>query len=134
MFARRLRVTGLICVIAILSIFGVRRTTAQQPAWTSPYPLLTTPERAMALIQAATDRLDYIPGEVLVKFKDGVSVIQQERALSALRSRPSASALKWIGDVAVLHDATEDDARLPRDALVTSAGGGVRGTRLPVPP
>ena len=33
-------------------------------------------------------RLDYVPGEVLVKFQPGVSLGGQQRALMALRSRP----------------------------------------------
>jgi serine protease len=72
--------------------------------------MLLTLERAMAIVRAAAEKLDYVPGEVLVKFRTGVTPIGQQRALTALRSRPAVSALRWVGDVAVLTDAGERDA------------------------
>ncbi len=69
-----------------------------------------TKERALAFIRAADERLDYLPGEILVKFRPGMSPSQQQAALSVLRSRPSASELQWIGDVALLRDSTDPDS------------------------
>jgi len=63
-------------------------------------------------IQAATDHLDYLPGEVLIKFKPGVSVQGQQRALMALRSRPSTSDLQWVGSTALYRDRTQPNARI----------------------
>jgi serine protease len=63
-----------------------------------------------ALLQASDRNLNYVPGEVLVKFRAGTSVARQTRALSALRSRPSAAALRWSGNVARLRDNAEPDA------------------------
>jgi serine protease len=76
-------------------------------------------ERALAFVRAAEARLDYLPGEVLIKFRSGVSQSQQQAALSALRSRPSAGDLRWIGEVALLRDAADPDA--PFLARVLSA-------------
>ena len=90
---------------------------AQTDSWTSPYPLILTPERAAALVQSADRKLGYVPGEVLVKFKPGVTPNGQERALSVLRSRPSVRDLKWIGDVALLRDKNESDATILAFAL-----------------
>jgi serine protease len=69
-----------------------------------------TAQRARDLIDAADRRLSYVPGEVLVRFKSGVSVARQRRALSALRSQPDPGMLRWIGNTALLHDVTEPDA------------------------
>ena len=85
---------------------------------TDPLPVMTR-ERALAFVRAAEARLDYLPGEVLVKFRAGVSQSQQQAALSSLRSRPSAADLFWIGEVALLRDATDPDA--PFLARVLSA-------------
>ena len=67
---------------------------------------------AQAFADAAANKLDYLPGEVLVKFKDGVEVRAQQRALDALRSRPTVDRLQWIGDIALLRDDLQPDARV----------------------
>jgi hypothetical protein len=53
-----------------------------------------------------------VPGEVLVRFREGVSAEGQQRAMMALRSKPSPSSLRWVGDVAVLSDPRELDATI----------------------
>src|SRR5438552_12564020 len=96
----------------ILIASSTRSIKAQTKAWTAPYPMLLTPERALALVVAADRKLDYVPGEVLVKFRAGVTVAGQQRALAALRSRPLPSALRWVGDVAVFTDRSERDSTI----------------------
>jgi len=69
--------------------------------------------RALTFIGAAQRGLDYVPGEVIVKFKSGVSVTGQQRALRALRSRPMVTDLEWIsGDTALHRDELEYDAHI----------------------
>ena len=82
-----------------------------------PYEPLLSPERVAALVEALQRRLDYVPGEVLVKFQPGVSLGGQQRALMALRSRPSVGELTWTGDVALLRDASQPDARILAEQL-----------------
>lgn len=67
-------------------------------------------DRAAALIEAIDRKLNYIPGDVLVKFKAGTTIGGAERALSSLRSRPAVDDLVWTGNVARLHDASSWDA------------------------
>ncbi|HYN07760.1 MAG TPA: S8 family serine peptidase [Vicinamibacterales bacterium] len=74
--------------------------------------LRRSPARARALIEARQRRLDYVPGEVIVKFRDGMTSVRRQRALTALRSRPSVSDLEWHRNVALLYDPTEPDARV----------------------
>jgi serine protease len=74
--------------------------------------MILTTERALAFVEAVDQKLDYVPGEVLVKFKDGVTVVGQQRALMALRSRPDVRDLRWVGDVALFTDQRERDATI----------------------
>lgn len=88
---------------------------------TSPVVALTAPPlqyrpmsaaRAEGFVQAADRKLGYLPGEVLVKFRSGVTTAGQQRALQAVRSQPLVGDLRWIDQVAVLHDDTQPDARV----------------------
>src|SRR5712692_2347664 len=98
---RALVLAGLVAGMSV-ALTG-RRVRAQSEQWPSPYPLILTPERALALVQAADRKLDYVPGEVIVKFKAGVTAAGQQRALMALRSRPAVSDLRWITADTALH-------------------------------
>jgi serine protease len=70
-----------------------------------------TVDDVIGFAEAANRGLDFVPGEVLVKFKREVTPAQQRRALRSLRSRPSDDALLWSGAVARLRDPSEPDAR-----------------------
>lgn len=110
------RITALRATAAALFVAlpFVRPTDAQGPT----IPLLPR-EVVESFIQAATDHLDYLPGEVIVKFKPGVTVQGEQRALMALRSRPDVSALQWMAgtSTAVYRDATQPDARILAEQL-----------------
>ena len=67
-------------------------------------------DRAHAFSEAARLGLDYLPGEVVVKFRPSAAPEGRQRALLTLNSRPDLSRLKWYGDLAVVRDATEPDA------------------------
>jgi serine protease len=102
----------LAAAVMTATLSSSRSIWAQTVQWTSPYPLILTPERALAFVQAADRKLDYVPGEVLVKFKSGITASGQQRALMALRSRPPLSELKWIGNVALLRNQREQNATI----------------------
>ena len=107
-------------LVAAASIGGTMLIARARPTAQSadPLPVMST-ARALAFVRAAEARLDYLPGEVLIKFRSGVSQAQQQAALSSLRSRPAANDLVWIGDIALLRDAADPDA--PFVARVLSA-------------
>jgi serine protease len=73
-------------------------------------PLRLSANRAEAIAEAVERQLGYVPGEVLVRFKDGVTTTGQARALAGLRSRPLPSRLRWSGPVALLRDESEPNA------------------------
>jgi len=86
--------------------------SAQAETWTPPHRMLLTQERALAMVLAKDRKFDYVPGEVLVRFREGVSADGQLRAMQSLRSKPAPSSLRWVGDVAILSDPTELDATI----------------------
>jgi serine protease len=88
-------------------------SAAQQLA--APFPLVMTRDQAENLITAWNDRLPYIPGEVLVKFRAGTDAATQSRALSAVRGGEVRS--RWIGDVLLVDAPSEKDSVALASAL-----------------
>jgi serine protease len=60
-------------------------------------------------MEAAERHLDYLPGRVLVKFKDSADIAGQTRALSAIGHDPSASDVERSGDLFIVKDASGAD-------------------------
>jgi len=89
------------------------RVRGQQAISTPGLPMMpmVSAQRAAQFVDAASRHLGYLPGEVIVKFKDGVTVDQQQRALDVSRGRPSVNSLEWAGPVAIVRDASEPDPR-----------------------
>jgi serine protease len=72
--------------------------------------------RVQALSDAATRRLGYLPGEVVVKFRAvdrDTPAARNARALAAVRSRlRGQGTIEWIGGTeAIVRDVTQPDAR-----------------------
>src|SRR2546430_3871637 len=110
--AARVGALALAAASILLTLSSPRSISAQTDDWSAPHPMLLTPERALGLVRATDQRLDYVPGEVLVKFREGVGDDGRQRAMTSLRSRPAASDLRWVGDVAVLRDPNEADSTI----------------------
>src|SRR5262245_43857022 len=102
-------------LVALTMLSAAPRMRGQQPREPSPsaapMPVMSA-AAAQAFVDAADRRVDYLPGEVVVKFKNGVAPEGQQRALDALRSRPGVDRLEWAGEVAVLRDPSQPDARV----------------------
>src|SRR3982074_3691477 len=92
---------GCAALIGVLTLLHALPLRAQVSAWTAPFPMILTAQRATAMMQAAERGLDFVPGEILVRFKEGVSADGQQHALMALRTRPRVSDLRWAGPVAL---------------------------------
>jgi serine protease len=110
-FRRHLSAFTILLAVVVLS----HRVSAfrQQAAPVTVGSLQLTAARAEALIDAHARRLNYVPGEVLVRFKPGTTSAQQQRALLGLRSRPSVDGLRWLpGGLAVLRDETQPDSHI----------------------
>src|SRR5262245_55248309 len=107
MFARRVVVVALVAIAAVLVVRPASLTA--QDGFSR---LQLTATRIEAFAEASRRRLNYMPGEVIVKFKPGATVLGWQRALSSLRSRPTVGQLRWHGQFAALTDTTEPDAYL----------------------
>ena len=69
-------------------------------------------DRLLQFREALDRRLDHVPGEVIVKFRDGVGPGEQIRALETVAGTRAASEVRWVGgNVAVLRDRSARDAR-----------------------
>ena len=79
------------------------------PPQEQPTPLLLTAERAAAFAAAARERLNWVPGEVLVKFKPGVSLSQGARALFALRGQADLRNARRVADALLVSTPGEDN-------------------------
>ncbi len=66
--------------------------------------------RLDAIADARRRGLNYIPGEVVIRFKPGMGPNWQQRALDVVRSRPRVADLEWIGDIAVLRDVNQPNS------------------------
>ena len=86
---------------------AVPRPTPLAAAQESDAAIAARSARIDAFEEARRLGLDYLPGEVLVKFRRGVTAVGQQRALTASRSRTAASQLRWMGDVARLVDRSQ---------------------------
>src|SRR5690348_8682775 len=115
-----LRAIAFLAALTVVASSAVTR--GQQAADQAPDPApvsVMSAADARAFADAAANKLDYLPGEVIVKFKDGVETQGQQRALDALRSRPGVDRLEWMGDVALLRDALQPDARVLAEQLAS---------------
>jgi serine protease len=91
------------------------------PANAAAVQLPVIPEELVrAYIEAAQRNIDYLPGRVLVKFRDGTGVVGQNQALAAIgHGDVTAPNIEWIGDVALVRDASGTDARVLAARLET---------------
>jgi len=105
---------GIFALFAGLSTF--QSSTAAQPRALRFSPVLSRAQ-IDALRQAWNERLTYVPGEVLVKFRDDVEAGSRVRALSIIRGGVDARGARWIGDVLWLRAAGEPDGEQLAAAL-----------------
>jgi serine protease len=81
---------------------------AQQPS--GAYPFLMSAEQVRGFAAAWNNGGGYLPGETLVKFRDGSSPAAQTRALSAVRRGTAGASTRWIGDVLLVKTPDNPDA------------------------
>ena len=93
------------------------RQGAGLPAVSPAYPLRLSPERAAALLDAIAEQRGYVPGEVIVKFKSGISKPSRDRVVQSVSVGKTSDDLQWSGPVGVLVDASQPDSPAVADAL-----------------
>lgn len=85
-----------------------------QPAQPATY---LDPQRLEAIALAAQMGVNYIPGEVIVKFKSGISKAGQDRALSTMASQPTSDTIEWHSTFAIVRDASQPNAYILANQL-----------------
>lgn len=95
-------------VATVVSLYVGPPAIAQEAP--ARYRFRMSRDQAENLLRAASGRVPYVPGEVLVKFRRGSEPSAQRRALSMLRGAPSSES-RWLGnDVLLVRTAAEPDA------------------------
>lgn len=103
-------------ILAVVSAdLPVTPTRAQTPG--TPYPLRMSRDVAEQAVTAWNDRLPYVPGQVLVKFRAGTGIAARSRTLSALRGPLDGVESTWIGEVLLARTTAEPDAEAAAAAL-----------------
>ena len=109
-----MRVRGVVLLACITALLTAGPRLRGQQAIATPgldqVPTMSA-ARTAAFLAAEAQGTEFLPGEVVVKFKDGMTADQQQRALDVVRSRPTVDSLEWAGPVAIVRDPTEPDAR-----------------------
>lgn len=110
---RRVAALAAACALVALTsgTAAQQDSTGQQPP-PLPYALLMDDEAARDLLEAIRDDRLYVPGELIVKFRDGVGETARTRALAAIRGGVSGRRTRWIGDALLVGTPGEPDAEL----------------------
>ncbi len=98
----------LVAVTAVLLTAGHLPGAAQTIG--STYQWLMSPASVAGIVDPWNERRPYVPGEVLVKFRDGSGPIAQNRALSVIRGGIDGNQSAWVGDVLRVRTMDEPDA------------------------
>jgi serine protease len=104
-------------IVAVALLIPSARPAAQQPA--SRNTSVVSPDRLQRFAAALRTKGAYVPGELLVKFRDGTQPAEQARALSVLRRAATTSDTRWIGDVLLVDTPGEPDAAAAAARLAT---------------
>src|SRR5262245_21669186 len=108
----RMRVIRRLCLLAVAMMMSGWAATSPLAQTTQPEEIQTESAdlaHAAALLQALNEDLPYVPGEVLVRFKDGVPVNHGESALRVLRATIEPRNARWIGSTLHLRGLDIDD-------------------------
>lgn len=89
---------------------GLTPPVGAQQAEGPPYTFRASPERIQRLVAAWNDRLPYVPGEVLVKFRPGAGASTRASVLSLMRASAAEREETWIGDVLLVRSTADPES------------------------
>ena len=93
-----------------VGVVGATQQAPQQAEWVNQ-------ARMMGVVRAIEQGLNYVPGEVLVKFKDGVDTAGRNRALQTIGTNQTTDTVEWVGRYAVLRDPSQQNAYILADQM-----------------
>jgi serine protease len=109
---RNARLLAWACLLAFVALLVERAVVpvgGQSPEAELVQAESTDSAHAAALLQALRESLPYVPGEILVRFKNGVELRQGEAALRVLKTSIEPGDARWIGQVLHLRNLEIDD-------------------------
>ncbi len=109
---RNARLLAWACLLAFVALLVERAVVpvgGQSPEAELVQAENTDSAHAAALLQALRENLPYVPGEILVRFKNGVELRQGEAALRVLKTSIEPGDARWIGQVLHLRNLEIDD-------------------------
>jgi subtilisin family serine protease len=117
---RRLALLAVVALVAAISWvpspLEARQSGPNRTTWLDAFAHSPTSSfqsaQAQAIARATAQGLDYVPGEVIFRFKNNTPTFLQERALTAIRSRPQLTDVHWMRDIGLIHDDTQPDANV----------------------
>lgn len=114
---------GLRAAVIVFAVVVAALSLAPHIAGQTPPPVsLMSAVRAQAFVDAAARGLNYVPGEVVVKFASGQTQAARLRSLQAIRDRPGANDVRWLSpDTALVHDAGESDPHVLAQELASQS-------------
>lgn len=80
-------------------------------------PRYLEPQRLEALALAERMGVNYLPGEVIVKFKAGAAKTDQNHALATIASQPTTDTIEWHNTFAIVRDPGQPDAYILAEQL-----------------
>lgn len=102
--------SGLLLGAAALAVVCAFDASTEAQAPPLAHALHMTSEQADAMRRAWNDRLPYVPGEVLVKFRPGLGHDARVRALASAQAGVEANNARWMGDTLWIRATGEPDA------------------------
>jgi serine protease len=112
---RSLAIQGVtLLTAALLAAGALPQMHAQEPV---SYTFLLTGSQIERVVAAWNEELLYVPGEVLVKFRNGTTALSQGRALSIMRGPIDITQSTWIGEVLLARTTWEPDPEEAAAAL-----------------
>jgi len=126
MWRKGLRPTGRLVLLTVMGLAAgiawaspplhARQSGATRTTWPDAFAHSPTPSvpsaQAQAIERANAQGLDYVPGEVIFKFKKNTPTFLKQRALTALRSRPRLADVQWMHEIGLIHDDSQPDANV----------------------
>jgi serine protease len=99
---------AVLIVLIVLGALAIKTGFAQQgPQTLQP---LADPNRVAVAVRAVEQQLDYVPGEVLVKFRAGMSPERKTAALNSIDGGAGSTSQQWIGETLFLSGLQDPDS------------------------
>jgi serine protease len=103
-------------IVATTIVAAVASRVSTQDTGRSP-GMLSTGERLEAVRRSWNEGASFVPGDVLIKFRNDATTAQRSRAMTVVRGGVDAKRSEWIGDVLWASTPGESSVRVAAERL-----------------